>query len=173
MGDDMEWKLTTKDLGEKLGVEAVTIRKYALALEKAGHSVNRDANDNRVYSEQDAMVFQQLKTIRERSGLTVEKSAEVVVAKLREASVSVSPAVIEAENTNLARYDERYNEIAGQLVEVLKVNRALGERLERMEERQLHQNENLTIILREMLEVKQAIVAAKENRSLWDRIRGR
>jgi len=52
--NDMERRYTTKDIADMLGVEAVTIRKYALALEKAGYIVDRINGKNRAYSERDA-----------------------------------------------------------------------------------------------------------------------
>ncbi|MDT2262665.1 hypothetical protein P7H12_01920 [Paenibacillus larvae] len=71
---------TTKDMAAMLGIETVTVRKYALALEKAGYIISRDDKDRRTYSDVDAMALQQLFTLRERSGMTVEKSAEMVAS---------------------------------------------------------------------------------------------
>lgn len=79
--NDIETKYTTKDLADMLGVEAVTIRKYALALEKAGYDIDRSDGKNRSYSERDAMAFKYMQTIRSRTGITVEAAADVVATK--------------------------------------------------------------------------------------------
>jgi DNA-binding transcriptional MerR regulator len=105
---DMEIRHSTKDIAEMLGIEAVTVRKYAMALEKAGYIVDRSDSDRRTFSEKDAMVFQQLKALRERSGLTVEKSAEVVAAKHREASAGVALSDIQPKSSILMQYAEQY-----------------------------------------------------------------
>ncbi|MDR0268179.1 hypothetical protein [Paenibacillus sp.] len=39
--NELEIRYSTKDIADKLGVEAVTVRKYALALERAGYSIDK------------------------------------------------------------------------------------------------------------------------------------
>lgn len=101
---------TTSEIADMLGVEAVTVRKYALALEKAGYIVERDAGDRRTYNERDAMAFQQLKALRERSGMSVEMAASVISSRHKEASESVTLAVSDEKSQEIERYVQRYAE---------------------------------------------------------------
>lgn len=117
MEHDMMKRLATKDLAEMLGVEAVTVRKYAVALEKAGYAFERSAGDHRLYSSKDAMVMSQLKALRERSGLSVEMAANVVVSKHGEASEIVAVS----QNAPDAAVWERYEKLYAGLEEKIAV----------------------------------------------------
>lgn len=124
MMNDMDKRFGSKELSEMLGVEAVTVRKYAAALEKAGYIFERSDKDHRLYTSQDAMVFQHLKSLREHSGLNVESASNVVVSRHQVASESVAlvPKLYEPD-----RYAEQY--------------RNLDEKIDRLTELLLHQQE--------------------------------
>lgn len=114
---------TTSDIAEMLGVEAVTVRKYALALEKFGYIVERDAGDRRVYSERDAMAFQQLKALRERSGMSVDNAATVITMRYNEASENVSLSVSDQNSPDVQHYLDRYAEASeARMIELLQRN---------------------------------------------------
>lgn len=110
-------QFSSSDIAEMMGLESVTVRKYAIALENAGYVFVRSKNTptgHRKYSEQDAMIFQQLKTLRDNSGLSVEKAAEVVVAKhFNRLKTSESIALSNNEDKTLEfyRFEERYSDL--------------------------------------------------------------
>ncbi|MEK4240360.1 MerR family transcriptional regulator, partial [Paenibacillus sp. FSL H7-0714] len=86
--------LGTKEISEILGVKAVTVRKYAGELEKAGYSVIKSESGHREFSEEDATAFRHMKALCEQSGMTVELAAKVVAAKHLKATESIAPMVI-------------------------------------------------------------------------------
>lgn len=108
MDIDINKRLATKDIAEMLGIEAVTVRKYAQALEKAGYIFERSDSDHRVFSGKDAMALQQLKAIRERSGLNVEMAANIVASKHQGATEIVSVPQNPENSAELERYENRY-----------------------------------------------------------------
>lgn len=111
--------MKTADVASFLGVKAVTVRKYALALEKAGYLVERSDSNNRTYSEKDAMVMRELATLCKDSGISVEKSAMIVTARhmqfLSDTGDGNMP-VINGESRHDKRYDQAF-ELLKQMAE--------------------------------------------------------
>lgn len=117
--DDMEQRYTTRDIADMLGVEAVTVRKYALALEKYGFSVYRSDGKNRSFSEQDVMAFRQLMTLRERSGVNVETAAQIVASKHKGVTVD-SVSIVHNDGEALPQhYDDRYDLLAAKVEQLI------------------------------------------------------
>lgn len=121
---DMEKRYTTRELADMLGVEAVTIRKYALALEKYGFSVYRSDGKNRSFSESDVMVFQQLKTLRERSGVNVETAAQLVASK-QNTDTQKNVSIVHNDDITLQdQYDQRYEVLEAKIEQLLAMQQA-------------------------------------------------
>jgi DNA-binding transcriptional MerR regulator len=118
MLNDTDKYYTPKDLSEMLGIESVTLRKYSIALEKAGYIFLRNDNDRRLYSERDVMALQQLKALRERNALNVENAAMAVATKHRKPN-ETSETITHNEKTPVIsdtnRYDERYSALEGKI----------------------------------------------------------
>ncbi|QID16133.1 MULTISPECIES: hypothetical protein [unclassified Paenibacillus] len=105
--DDMEIRYTTKHIADELGVEPVTVRKYALALEKAGYHIERSDGKNRDFSATDMMAFKYLQSIRSRTGITLEAAAEAVVIKVFTATKQESRIVRNDKTAPSERYIDR------------------------------------------------------------------
>lgn len=156
-------RYTTKDLADMLGIEAVTIRKYALALEKAGYIVDRSDTDRRTYSEKDAMVFQQLKALRDRNAFNVETAAMVVASKHLKASESVSLTPMEVNSPDKMQYDERYTMLVQKLDQVLSFQNELATTAEE-QKREMRQSRVTDLITERRIQTQ----LRKEARRLWD-----
>lgn len=156
--------LGTKEISELLGVKAVTVRKYAAALEKAGYIVSRSGSNHRTYSEEDATAFRELQALCERSGMTVEVAAEVVAARHQRASESVAPAVIPQNQQESERYAERYEQMLQAVGSLLDQNEVQAAELARVHKRMDDQNANMAVILREVMETRRMVAAANEKR---------
>lgn len=179
----MEHTYTTKDVAEMLGVEAVTIRKYCQALERAGYVINRSNGKDRTYTEKDAMTLKYLQAIRNKSGLSVEAACLVVQAKKFTDTDNESVSDNIGEAVALTRYANQYDSLtakvdaqAEQIGQLIELNRALVERLDSREEYERKRDSQVTEMLaaiREQKEATKQLAAAKENRTLWDRLRGK
>lgn len=159
--------LETKEIAEILGVHSNTVRKYALALEAQGYVVQRGDNKDRKYSDIDTTVFRELQALRKRSGASVEKCAEVIAARHNGASGSVLPAVIETESTGIVQHDRQHAELVGSVHTLVELNKQQmdeiarqSDEISRMNKRMDEQNNNISVILREMLEAKRMLAAA-------------
>lgn len=103
--NDFEIRYTTKDIADKLGVEAVTVRKYALALEKAGYSIDRSNGKDRSYNATDVMAFQYMQSIRSQTSITVEEAATLVAHKNNTATTNETSIVYSEDETLPDRYE--------------------------------------------------------------------
>lgn len=158
--------LGSKEISQIIGVKAVTVRKYAGELEKAGYSVKKSESGHREYTEEDATVFRHMKALCEQSGMTVEMAAKVVAAKHLQAHESVAPAVISGAGQAVERYEERYNELVQAMGLLSEQNQQQAAELERVHKRMDEQNANISVILREVLETRR-MVAAANDRKWW------
>jgi DNA-binding transcriptional MerR regulator len=98
-------RLASRDIAEIIGVETVTVRKYALALEKAGYLFERSDSDHRLFSDKDVIIMQHLRTLRERSGMSVETAAKAISTRHREISNSVTLSLNTYNTPDKSRYD--------------------------------------------------------------------
>lgn len=157
--------LGTKEIAIILGVQPVTVRKYAQALEAAGYIFERSDGKNREYNDMDVTAFKELVTICKRSGMSIEKGAEMIAAKrikdLREANEGESVSVVSYKGEN-----NRYDELVNVIKEMAAINERQAEQLERLHKRMDGQNANITVILREMTETRR-MVAAMNARKWW------
>lgn len=154
--------LETKEVSQVLGVHSNTVRKYALALEAQGYVIHRDDNNDRKYSDIDTTVFRELQALRQRSGLSVEKCAEVIAARHREPSGSVLPSVIEPDSTQIVQHEMQHGELMGAVQSLVELNRQQADEIDRLHKRMDEQNNNISVILRETLETKRMLAAAAE-----------
>lgn len=104
--NETEVRYTTKDIADRLGVEAVTVRKYALALEKAGYNIDRSDGKNRSYNATDVMAFQYMQSIRSQTSITVEEAANLVAHKNNVATAADTSIVHSEGEASQERYDQ-------------------------------------------------------------------
>lgn len=162
--------LGTKEISEILNVKPVTVRKYASALEKAGYIVQRDGNGHRVYTQNDATAFRELQALCERSGMTVENSAEVITARaIRATQSEISTDVIVSEQS-LMQHDTRYEELINTINDLVSHNKQIMEQNERITKRMEEQNVNIVEIMREVTETRKILIANKRKSwKFWER----
>lgn len=136
---------TPADIEEQTGINPNTLRKYAAALENAGHVFMRTTGGHRVYQTEDVAILRQFVALLSQKGMTVEMAARIVVDKYRQAMPKPSKSVTVSENSfqdgQIEQYDERYAEIM-QALAMLKEVPAMKEQLRRQEE-QLQQQAQL------------------------------
>lgn len=163
--------MKTADMAKFLGVQAVTVRKYATALEKAGYLFERIDGKNREYNEQDVTIMGELTTLCNRSGIGVEKAAFAVVARFKERLTNDTekgfPAVVAPEERQIERYGEALQimqTISEQNAALIAHMNNQDEEIARLHKRMDEQNHNLSVILRESLEAKRMIAAANQKR---------
>lgn len=156
--------LETKEIADILGVHSNTVRKYALALEAQGYVIQRDDNNDRKYSDIDATAFRELQALRKRTSLPVEKCAEVIAARHREPSESVLPAVNEPDSTQIMQHSTQHAELIGAVQSLVELNQKQADELARVHKRMDDQNNNISVIMREVLETRRMVAAANSRK---------
>ncbi|MMZ55617.1 hypothetical protein D1872_174770 [compost metagenome] len=152
--------LGTKEIAAILEVQPVTVRKYAKALEDAGYIFERIDGKNREYNDMDVTAFKELVSICKRSGMPIEKVAELIAAKrIKDLQDGPSVSVVPIQEEN-----NRYGELVNVIKEMADRNQQQAEQLERLHKRMDSQNANLTAILREMTETRRMVAAMNQKR---------
>lgn len=163
--------LGTKEIAEILGVKPVTVRKYASALEKAGYIVGRGDSGHREYTQNDATAFRELQALCERSGMTVEMSANVIATRIIKELEPVADSVMPVVKGNDVQYVERYNELVSIMQGINEHNQnqaellaKQAEEIERLHKRIDQQNNNISVMLREVLDTRRMVAAAHDKK---------
>lgn len=131
---EMAETFQTKEIAEMLGVETVTVRKYSHALEQYGYQFDKN-KDRRVFKRRDLAVLQQLKYMKEKAGMSLDKTAEIVVMKNAESesdypSNDISLQMQDSQQTgDLVQYDNRMMNRSVSLM--IEQNKRILERLDR------------------------------------------
>lgn len=152
--DNTGREYATKDISNIVGIAPPTVRKYSQALEKAGYSFIKNENGFRIYFDKDIFAFNEIKSMSKKSGMPVEKIAEMIVFNQRqeiqhEATADTVEIIhSEGENTSdIVQYDSRYNElmeklskldmlddIVKEMQELKANNKALAEQMKQQQE---------------------------------------
>jgi DNA-binding transcriptional MerR regulator len=155
--------MKTADVASFLGVKAVTVRKYATALEKAGYLVERRDTNNRSYTERDARVMQELVMICKHSGMSVEKGATVVAAKYMEFLADTEPVVM----SNTSRYDKQYDQAIELLRSMSDSSKQQAGDIASMRTQIELQSSGIAALQQELAETKKLLAASSE-RKWWN-----
>lgn len=148
----------SKEIAEILGIKPVTVRKYAAALEDAGYIISRSDSGHRTYSEVDATVFRELQVLCERSNAVTRGDMGTTMLECAKILMVVAPAVVQQQTALMERYEERYTEMMGVIESLREQNERLNKRLD-------EQNNNISVILREVLNTKKMMI--ENNRRKW------
>lgn len=161
---------TTKDVAEMVDIAVPTVRKYAQALEKQSYDFIRDKNDNRLYTQHDAMAIQHLKTLREKTNISVEQAASIVISKHGNRSIrDVAPP----DTAEIERYERRYDKDIDikELKELVgKQNELIENLVSHMEQQQKYTDERLNKRIEETIVNQESVRKAieKEREILLD-----
>jgi len=152
--DNTGREYATKDISNIVDIAPPTVRKYSQALEKAGYSFIKNENGFRIYSDKDIFAFNEIKSMSKKSGMPVEKIAEMIVFNQRQEiqheATNDTVEIIQAgsiDSADIVQYDSRYNElmskldkldmiddIVKELQEVKADNKALLEQMNKQQE---------------------------------------
>jgi DNA-binding transcriptional MerR regulator len=168
--------MNPSDVCTLLGIKESTLRKYALILKDAGYEFHVNDKGQRGYFEKDVIVLKRFLEIKQNRDMTLEQAAEAVMAWVQQSNVAVS--VIDRN-----RETERYNDDIKALKEmVAQQNELLKELMMRLDQQQKYieeslkkRDELLMQSLKESMETRKMIAAAKEEKKkgFWLRLFGK
>ncbi|MGO4953569.1 hypothetical protein [Paenibacillus sp. DRB1-1] len=161
--------MKTGDVASFLGVKAVTVRKYAMALEKAGYLLERSDSNNRSYTEKDAMVMRELATLCKDSGISVEKSAMIVTARHMQFLSDTGDGNMPVINGE-SRHDKRYDQAIELLKQMAERSQQQAGDMASMREQMELQSNGIAALQKELEATKQ-LLAASQERKWWQFLR--
>lgn len=175
MYSDIDRYYSPKEISEMLKFEPVTLRKYSIALEKAGYIFIRNENDHRLYTERDVVALQHLKALRDHNALNVDNAAMAVATRFMQVNEPLIP-VAHDENPQVFSSDIKHYETlqqkidaqAEQIAELLELNRLL---LDRLNERDQKINELVNNFLMSQHELANAKREDDRDRKLTEVLR--
>ncbi|WP_380888019.1 DUF3967 domain-containing protein [Streptomyces collinus] len=150
---DMGIKLSSKDVAKHLGIEPVTVRKYASMLEEQGYSFNKDSKGWRLYTEDDVKTLEYLCTMTKINGHSLDETVKHI-ASLYRSKLTISDTATSLQDNPLIEFMKRQEEF----------NHSMMERMEAFERRQSERHDLLTKALRESLETQKMIAATKQKK---------
>ena len=169
----------SSEVAKMLGVQDVTVRSWALRLEKSGYSFVRDSNGKRAYSERDISVLRFLQSKVQDKKLKLDDAARVTAERFQtdheqEEKGIMSIAITNQENAIETRYDallRSHEALLTWMEETKNTQQGLLERLERQEQRQEERDRALMQTMRELMEQRRLEVN-QERKSFWQKLRG-
>lgn len=161
--NENERKFTTKELAERLGIENVTVRKYAQELESKGYLFEKNKANWRLFSVDDikAMAYFQVLRGQDKS---VEDSASKV-AELQRSNVVYrsTDTTIQTDDikSDIEKFQEQQEKFNEELLDRLdKQQKYINERLE-------NRDQQLMQVLKEIQEQKKIELQQQSNRRWW------
>ncbi len=159
-----------------LGVQDVTVRSWALRLEKYGYTFMRDSNDKRAYTERDISVLRYLQSQVQDKKLKLDDAARMTADRFKTENEQeeyriMGIAIAKQENALESRYDKLLRSHEALLIwmeETKNTQQGLLERLERQEQRQEERDRALMQTMRELMEQRR--IEADEKKSFWQRL---
>lgn len=120
--------LGTKEIADTLKISESVVRKYALALEKAGYEFEKSGTA-RLFKHHDVEIFRKINKLTENSKLNVEHAVAVVMTRATQTTSSVagSSAVIPTNGENNIQHDVSFMAVENQLKMLQDANRMLME----------------------------------------------
>lgn len=172
--------MSASDICALLDIKESTLRKYALILKDVGYQFHVNDKGQRGYLEKDVIVLKRFLEVKTNRDMTLEQSANAVMAWVKESGMSLRVINKNEENN-------RYNDKIEELKEtVQKQNEFLQELMKKMDQQQqyidkrLEERDNrLMESIRASQEVKEKllhIAAAQEEekkKGFWSRLLGK
>ena len=136
----------SSEVAKMLGVQDVTVRSWALRLEKHGYTFMRDSNDKRAYSERDISVLRFLQSQVQDKKLKLDDAARVTAERFQtdhqqEENGIMTIAIVEQQNALEARYDALFQVHSALLEELRETKQTQQEILKRLDQQEQQRKE--------------------------------
>lgn len=181
--ETFEKAYTTKEISLTLDIGDSTLRKWAIALEKNGYQFIRNDQNNRLFVDADLVVLQHFKQLVQEHNTPLGNAAMLIVDRFGKGPFEPRTGIVPLEKDSSSSHDfNRSNDRSDleiiakieELEERFKVQEEFNKKLiERLEERlneqdryikeRLNKRDKLLVeSLREALETKKMLIAAKD-----------
>ncbi|RVT56443.1 DUF3967 domain-containing protein [Niallia taxi] len=152
--------MSPSEVATLLDIKESTLRKYALLLKDAGYHFDVNEKGQRWYYNRDVIAFKKLMQFKSSPDMTLEQSANAVVAWFNQSNVSLS---ITEKNTENRRYDDDIKELKEIINQqnnlLLELAKKMDQQQKYIDERLEQRDQKLMESLRENQEVKKALLS--------------
>ena len=168
---------STSEIAAMLHIAVPTVRKYARQLETAGYEILKSKSNARLFVEKDIMVLRYLKELREKSNVTVEQAANIVLKRF-----DAEPIQTEApsDTPSTERYSRQYDELKELIIQqnkrIEELHEMMGKQHEYIQFRMNERDKLLMKTISERLETQKQLAAAEaeekasEKKSFFSRL---
>ncbi len=170
MSNAFERTYWANEVADSLGISTSALRKWSLALERAGYHFLRDEHDRRAYKESDLVALRKLKEFLDNK-MSMENAVQALITlqKINVDNTSVT-SIVPVENELSERSEDRYQTLEKKLDEYVQQQTAFNQALlEQLKERDEYiekainrRDQQFMNALREMQETRKLIAAAQE-----------
>ncbi|PGZ34510.1 hypothetical protein COE50_06290 [Bacillus anthracis] len=189
---EMEIVLTPREVYNILEVKESTLRKYVDVLQREGYTIRKDNRGRREYTKYDVMILENLVEVSQHDGMTLEKSARLIVQKIQQAKSSNLEPEVEPKNEEnkmipmgiQEQIQQQYSVMMEKINyeqqrNLLEMEQRLSEKIDRrneqVEKRAKTRDEILMKTFREIQETKRLMkeykeeisVTKEENKAWW------
>ncbi|PGB03784.1 DUF3967 domain-containing protein [Bacillus toyonensis] len=140
------------EVAKNLRIGLSTLRKYCLALEKAGYSFERGNNNSRIFYHNDVATIERLIVVMKKNNLTLDQAINLAMT-----SVTKNEAAITEHIKTLVEHVKRLEQF----------NLELIQRLDQQSKLLQETDVQLMQILREIQDSNRLIVALEQKKSFW------
>ncbi|OZU88722.1 hypothetical protein CIL03_10565 [Virgibacillus indicus] len=168
---------STSEIAVMLGIAVPTARKYARQMETSGYEILKSKSNARLFVEKDIMALRYLKELREKSNVTVEQAANIVLERFDTETIQT---VTPSDTPDTKQYSKQYDELKELIVHQSERMEELHKIMEKQHEYiQFRLNERDKLLMKtitERLETQKLIAAAEaeekenEKKSFFSRL---
>lgn len=162
----------SREIASILQIAESTLRKWCQVLESHGYRFIRDDQERRAFTDHDAIAMRHFKDLTKDKGVSLEIAAKAVVERFNRTAIQV---IAPSDTIDSGRYEGDMDRIFGYIERQERFNaelvRKLDEQQRYIEESIQRRDEQLTAYVRDALETKKELAAAKEKK--WWKFWGR
>ena len=160
--DDMELMYDTEMVGNILGVQSSTLRKYCALMQKYGYEFNKNSVGHRVFYKKDILIIKEIVELKNSSSLTLTDAVRTILN-------SDIADITDIESMPSLSYEKLLEEFGEFKNQQMEFNKKLLEQLEKQEDyikNSINERDlKLIATIKESLETRKQI--AEEKRKSW------
>lgn len=160
--DDMELMYDTEMVGNILGVQSSTLRKYCALMQKYGYEFNKNSVGHRVFYKKDILIIKEIVELKNSSSLTLTDAVRTIL----NSDIADTTDIESMPSLSYEKLLDEFGEFKNQQMEF---NKKLLEQLEKQEDyikNSINERDlKLIATIKESLETRKQI--AEEKRKSW------
>ncbi|HHT7240382.1 DUF3967 domain-containing protein [Bacillus sp. JJ927] len=157
------------EVAKNLGIGSSTLRKYCLALEKAGYSFKRGNNNSRIFYHNDVATIERLIVAMRKNNLTLDHAINLAMTSVTKNEVAITEHI-----RTLVERIKRLEQLNLELIQRFdQQSKLLQETDVQHIIREEQRDVQLMQVLREIQDSSRLIAALEQKKLFWSRLFGK